>query len=294
MSRTHYPSASPDGSPFPGLWARVRAAVAEFAAEVREPVSLMGRVIYALILRQATTLYGQRSAGYVWGLLMPTLQLAVMAALFALAGRESPAGDYMLVFLLTGILPLILWRNTMTRNASAIAQSRGLMNYPAVKPFEIVTARAILEVATMLMVALIFVVVLWTFYGIPVSEWIDDPLSLLGALGTLAFFSYGTGMFSAQLGRIFEPWRDFSSFVGRAAFFTSGIFFTLNSIPPALRKYVQLNPLAHCIEWIRAAGIPGYSSDLFDPVYPLTCGLILLVLGMTLDWLIRISGYSDQ
>lgn len=252
------------------------------------------RTIYALILREASTRYGRRTAGYAWAVLMPMAQLAVLMAIFSAMGRGAPAGGSLIVFFMTGLIPLFLWRNGLTRGANAIRANLNLMNYPQVRPFEILTARMLLEIVTTIAVALIIVAIMATFANLPLTSWVDEPLKLLQALGSLALFSYGTLVFSAQLGRLFEPWADLSTFIGRAAWFVSGVWFTFGSLPAGPRQYALYNPIAHQIEWIRDAAIPGFDSNLYDPAFPLWCGLGLLFTGLLIEWLISLSGFSDR
>ncbi len=246
--------------------------------------------IYALLLREAVTRYGRRSAGYVWSLIEPLLQLTVMLTVFGFIGRSPAVGESLVVFFITGIMPLMSFRNAINRGARAITSNRSLMNYPQVRAFEIITARVLLELLTSAMV--VFIIALFTkaFFALPFTAWVDNPLELEGALLVLALLCYGAGFLSAQIGRFFNQWSDLTRALGRLLFFTSGVWYTLDTLPAGLRKYVAYNPLAQVIEWIRDAAIPGFESQHVSAFYPIAFAVVCLVIGLFIEWLFQFTG----
>lgn len=248
------------------------------------------RVIYALVLREATTRYGRRSAGYVWALIQPMIQMGAMLGVFAVLGRAPGAGDSLVIFFMTGIMPLMVIRNALARGATAIASNRALMHYPQVRGFEVITARVILDLLINLSVTLIVMIFMLVFYGLSLGEWMDQPLSLLGALAALSLLCYGIAFLSAQIGRMIDQWLDIMSALARVLFFTSGIWFTLDTLPLAIRKYAALNPVAQIIEWIRDAALPGFESGHVNPLYPIQFAMVCLTIGLFLEWYYRVTG----
>lgn len=252
--------------------------------------AVSARVIHALLLRESVTRYGRRSAGYVWALIQPMLQVGVMIAVFSFIGRAAPVGDSLMVFFITGVIPLLMFRKSLTQGARAITSNRSLMNYPQVRAFELITARVLLESLTTTLVVLIIIVFMQAFGGLSISAWISEPLELLAALTALMLLSYGTAFLSAQIGRVFQQWSDLTSAMGRLLFFTSGLWYTLETLPPGLRKIVAYNPVAQIIEWIRDASIRGFDSPHINAVYPVAFGLVCLAVGLAIEWLFRITG----
>ncbi|MBA4001096.1 ABC transporter permease [Brevundimonas sp.] len=252
------------------------------------------RTIHALLLRESRTRYGARSAGYVWALISPMILLVVMIAIFSVLARPAGAGDSLVVFFITAIIPIFFTRNGITRGASAIRANRVLMQYPQVNAFEVITARTLLEGLTYFIVLVLFVLIMFAFFGLPFTSWIDEPLPLIQAVGTLLLLAYGACFLSSQIGRAFEPWTELTGPIGRILLLTSGLFFTLGSLPPQFLEIVQYNPLAHVVEWIRHAVIRDFHSELYNPWYPISVGVALLAAGLFIDWLYRISGYDRQ
>lgn len=269
-------------------------SVSTFDGPHLSAIRASGRAIMALLLRESRTRYGRRSAGYVWALVTPMILLLAMMATFTILGRPAGAGDSMAVFFLLAIVPIRLWRGAVVRGGMAIRANRSLMRYPGVNAFEVIVARTVLESITLFMVLIIFILSLFAFFNLPFSSWIDDPLSLIGAIGALIILCFGSCFFSSQIGRVFEPWNEFAGMLGRVMLLTSGLWFTMGSIPPEFLAFVKYNPMAHIIEWIRHACIRDFRSSLFDPFYPIMIGTILLFSGMFIDWLYRISGYDME
>ncbi|MFN3816867.1 ABC transporter permease [Brevundimonas sp.] len=252
------------------------------------------RTIHALFLRDSRTRYGRRSAGYVWALISPMILLVVMMAVFTAIARPAGAGESLVVFFLSAILPIYLFRGSITRGGNAIRGNRVLMQYPQVNAFEVITSRLLLEALTYFIVLILFALIMYAFFGLPLLAWIDRPLPMLQAGGALFLLCYGACFLSSQIGRAFDPWNELTGPMGRIILLTSGLWFTMGSLPPEFLNFVQYNPLAHVIEWIRDASISDFQSDLYNPWYPLTLGVIFLFLGLFIDWLYRISGYDLQ
>jgi capsular polysaccharide transport system permease protein len=252
------------------------------------------RTVHGLLLRESRTRYGRRSAGYVWALISPMILLVVMMVVFSAIARPAGAGESLVVFFLTAILPIFFVRNGVTRGGNAIRSNRVLMQYPQVNAFEVITARTLLEALTYFIVLVLFVMIMFAFFGLPFTAWIDQPLPMLQAGGTLLLLCYGACFLSSQIGRAFDPWNELTGPIGRILLLTSGLWFTLGSLPPEFLAIVQYNPLAHVVEWIRDASIRDFQSELYNPWYPLSMGVIFLAAGLFIDWLYRISGYDLQ
>ncbi len=256
-------------------------------------LEVFGRVVHALILREAKTRYGSLRIGYAWALVEPAIQLGVLWFLFELLGRRVPINASMAAFLLTGIFPYLAWRSASIRGATAIESNAPLMVHSQVQPFSIVTARVLLEMASTLAIFLIFVVTLRLFAGEPLSSWFDEPLALLGAFGAMSLLAFGFALFNAGVARFVKFWPEVVRLTARVLFFTSGVFYTMESLPPQAREVILLNPLSHMIEWIRSAALPGFESDHYSMLYVLGWGVWLTFLGLFLDWMLRLSGHAE-
>jgi len=260
-----------------------------------EALAITWQVVFALMIRESRTRYGKSDIGYLWAILEPLIQLLILWAVFTfMMGRHPPVAASMPVFLITGILPFFLFRSSVARGASAASSNTPLLTYPQVKVLDVIIARVLLDAATTLVVALIFIVGLKFLYGEPFTSWIDHPLSGVMSLLGLLYFCMGVAVLSSGINRVFPPWQDIFGYVSRPLWITSGIFFTLDSLPHGARQYAKLNPVAHMLEWIRSACLPGFESDHYSVVFVLTFATICLFIGLFINWALFVAGFSDE
>jgi capsular polysaccharide transport system permease protein len=257
-------------------------------------LGVMWRVVFGLMLRESRTRYGTSDLGYLWALIDPTIQMFMFWLIFTLLARANPLPTSMPVFLITGILPYLFWRNCTMRGASATAANLPLLTYPQVKVFDVVVSRVLLDAATIVVVTAIFVVALRFGTNQTFASWVRVPIILATAIVTLFYFSFCSAVFSANLARIWHAWPQIFGYMSRPLYFTSGIFFTLQSLPSSIRALAAYNPIAHMLEWIRTGAIPGFVSDLYSPIYIYSWATIMLVIGLTIDWVLRMIGHSEE
>lgn len=270
------------------------APAGPIAPSLSNNLAVMGRVIFALMIRESRTRYGKSDLGYLWAVIDPAIQVVLFWAIFTALGRVIPVPASMPVFLMTGIMPYQFWGNCVSRGASAAQANLQLLTYPQVKVFDVAIARVILDAATFAVVTVIFVIALRFLYGEPFTSWVRVPIILAGAISALFYFTLCTTIFSANLARVWPAWPQIFSYFRRPLYFTSGIFFTLEQLPTTFRKFAIYNPLAHMIEWIRTGAIPGFISTIYNPMYVISFATVLLLIGMALDWVLRLVGHTDE
>jgi len=266
---------------------------ADWFAELWRCLIVMGRVIFAVIMRESRTRYGNSNIGYAWAIIDPLMLLIVFVGIFSILGRSSPVGSPVSVFFVTGIVPLLFWRGAVAQGANAVGASLGLLTYPQVMPADIIIARFLLECATTAVAFLIFVLGLYLVVDVSPSWFFDDPSQLLLAMLAFFYFTFGTMFLSSSLARILPVWTNFWGYMSRPIFLLSGIFFTLEQMPESVRYYLLFNPVAHLVEWIRSAAIPTFESDVYSPLYPLAFGTVSLIIGLVIDRMLLLTGDEE-
>jgi capsular polysaccharide transport system permease protein len=242
----------------------------------RQGLRVQGRVLYALILREALTRYGKSHLGYLWALLEPALQILLLVWIFSQWGRAAPVGNDLALFFVTGIVPWFIYSNMSNRLSGALGANQALMSYPQVTPFDVLMARAVLEWFTLLSVAIILLACLLmsgrvvTFY---------DPFQSLMALLVLAAFSWGIGMINAVIRLYFDGWDKLFSTLNRPLYFLSGIFFTASSLPYSVQRWLQWNPIFQFVEWFRSGFYATYERMPIRYSFALGCALVAYFLG---------------
>jgi len=246
----------------------------------------MFRVIYALILREVKVRYGPLKIGFLWGLIEPILFVGVLSIIFYIRRDSVVYGMPLLVFLLTGIIPFLLFRNTMSRTLTGAQQNKALLHFPQINPFEIVVARSILEFVVVL-IAFTILCILMDISGLAEID-IEEPIKLLIILMTMSLlgFAVGTGI-GAWIPLFPLVERIATIFISRPLFFLSGVFFTIEMIPVAFREYLLWNPLFHLVEMFRSYFFISFESNYTDPAYVASCTLILLFIALATQRALR-------
>ncbi|MFQ5785607.1 MAG: ABC transporter permease [Alphaproteobacteria bacterium] len=237
-----------------------------------------GRVVQALMLREIKSRFGRLKLGYLWAVFEPAAFVALFAVIFALAHQTAPSGMPVVLFMMTGIGPFMLFRNTMNQTMNAIETNRVLLTFPQVKLIDLVLARALLEIATH---TVVFFLLLAAVHALGFAVRIENPLLVLAALACLALTGFGLGAAFASLVPFFRSVPQIVSIVaGRPLFFTSGLFFTAEMMPAGIREFLLLNPILVMIEWLRSAFFVEFESRYVSVEYALGTTLFTVFLGL--------------
>jgi len=183
-------------------------------------------------------------------------------------------GMPLLIFLLTGIIPFLIFRNTMNRTMTAAKSNVALLYFPQINPFEIVVARSIVEFVTVF-IAFITLCTLMHISGLAEID-IESPMKLLIIFMTMSLLGFSMGVAVGSWIPIFPMVEIITNiFIGRPLFFISGVFFTVEMLPIWVREYLLLNPLFHLIEMFRSAFFISFESQYTDLLYTTAFVLIL-------------------
>lgn len=248
---------------------------------MQKVIIVQARVVGALILREIKTRFGDHKLGYLWALFEPVLFVSIFVGLYALMGRTSISGMPMAQFMLTGITPFFLFRKTMQQTINAIDSNRALLTFPQVTPFDLILSRAILEIATM---SVVFVLLLMCYEAVGLSIDVQDPLGVIAAVGLLGITGLGMGAIFATVAPLFPSIKQIVEVVmGRPLFLASGLFFTVEMLPPSAREPLLYNPILHMIEMLRSAFFVEFDSRYADPGYASSFAVSVLALGLLIQ-----------
>lgn len=240
----------------PVNWYKYRIHLAMIAKPGRllhlhEAVTTQLRVIGALVLRETMTRYGEHKIGFVWAFLEPMMLVMIVSSIFISMGTNIPGGMPIATFMITGFVPFTIFRDTMQQLQGAISSNISLMAFPQVTTFDVIVARALLEVAVLMSV---FGILLLGAGALGFDIRVEDPLRVFAACGLLWVLGLGLGFIFASITPIFPSVRQVSSAVlGRPLFLSSGLFYTADTLPSELREWLLYNPILHLIELVRSA-----------------------------------------
>jgi capsular polysaccharide transport system permease protein len=223
-----------------------------------------GRVLLALMLREARTRYGRTRGGYLWALIEPVLHISIFYLIYLFRVRMVPLGDNLFVFLMTGFGVYIGFRNVVGRTEGAYASNEALLSFPVVQVLDVFLARALLELATWTGVNFILFGMVIAFFGEPFPP---SVFKMLAAVLALFCVGFGLGVCIGIMSEFAPSVGNLMRFPFRILYFLSGVFYLPDTLPPSFRAVLAWNPVVHGITLFREGYYTGYSSHLLDIQY---------------------------
>ena len=239
------------------------------------------RVIYALMMRETRTRLAESKLGYGWALLEPVLHILMLSLVFAVMMRgRPPIGDKFFIFYYTGLIPYHLFVHTSSSMTYAVTSNAPVLQLPLVSPFDIITARGLVEVLTDVIVAIIL---LAGFFAIGRGVLPHDFRALVGSVVAVSLFGCGVGFVNAVINGFFKSWDKIWAQLTRALYFCSGIFYVPGMMPDWIRDILAWNPVLHAVDWFRSSFFPEYEPHWLDRSYLAIVAAVSIALGLCLE-----------
>lgn len=256
-----------------------------FAGESwRTAMKMHSRAVGAVVMRDIQTRFGASYAGFLLGLIMPLGHLGATLIAMAILAATPPIGPDIATFLMTGILPFILWLYCHKQVMISLVQNRPLLYFPGVDPFDLIFARMIVEIPTATLVVIIVMATVAIFgYG-------SMPANFFGfvaALGQAWLLGIGTGLVVGGLSAFWHPFLIAGSLIAPLLWATSGIIYLPDRLPDTVRDILWYFPLCQIVNELRSAYFSEYYSTFTDGQVPLFFILGTLTVGMTMLPIIR-------
>lgn len=253
-------------------------------ASLRQGWDIQIRVISALMLRELTTRFGRENIGFLWVMAEPLL-FAVLVGIFwrALKGPFE-AGVDVVAFVVTGYIPLVLFRSTVSRAVSSFTVNGSLMYHRQVKIMDLILVRFLVEFVGHMMAYLFIALALHTIGIFPTPY--DLGYLILGWL-YYSLFTFAIAIVVAPLSEFSEVVEKFVPVTTYLMVPFSGAFYFVSMLHPDAAAAVLYSPPVHGMEMMRL-GVFGPSIDpQYDILYPLKFCLPCILLGLFLCRVVR-------
>jgi capsular polysaccharide transport system permease protein len=248
------------------------------------PLAINAAAIGAILLRDIKLRAGPYYTGFLMILLMPLAHLLIVVIVFHLFGRLAPQGTDQIVYFGISILPFVIYTYLSRQIVMALAENLPLLYFNRVMILDIFLARGILE-ATGSIVVFIIVVSILAVYSTDFSP--RDWPGIVFAVAATIYFGFSWGVANALIARLLPVWYIFFNLTFPLFWIASGIVFFPTAIPEPYDRWLALNPLLQCIEWIRYAYYEDYPDKLLNIPYLITFATTCLAVSLTAERLAR-------
>ncbi|MFY0728101.1 ABC transporter permease [Pseudomonas sp. NFX15] len=244
----------------------------------RSSLQIKKSVIFALVLREARSRFGDRRMGASWTLLEPIAHLLILSVAFSLIRGSTVAGIDYPVFVLVGLAPFLLFRNTALRLMNSPKENRSLFAYKQIKPLDTYIARVLVEFSISAS-AYAILVFGFAWYGFDMS--IKAPIEWMLTILLGVLFSFGLGMLLSLIAHAMPSSALFLRMMFFPLYFLSGVLIPAAYLPHAMLPVLLLNPFLHLLELIRGEIFPHYVTvDGISVHYVIAFTLVLLFVSL--------------
>lgn len=252
-------------------------------SELRRGWSIQGRTIQALFVRDIMMRYGRDNIGFVWVILEPMILTAGVMAIWSLTIGSTKNNVKLIEFVLTGYMPLTLWRHATNSSVLLFRRSVPLLYHRTVSLFDIIFARHSLElVATSAAFLAIWGPLNVAGVVASVERW---DLLLLGWF-MMAWLGLGFGMILAAVTEYAETAERFVQPVQYLMIPVSGAFMLTDWVPTWAQAALLLNPMVHCYEVFRGGYFGAAITVHYSIPYFCVWAFILTFIGMVaIPWI---------
>lgn len=237
------------------------------------------RVIKALMLRELTTRFGRENIGFLWIMVEPLLFAGLIALLWRATKGPLEAGVDIVAFVISGYIPMVLFRSVVNRAVSSFTANGSLMYHRQIKVLDILLVRFLIELIGHMM-AYFFAVIVLIAFGLFPS--IHDVGFLLLGWAYFSLFVFAIALIVAPMSEMSEAVEKVVPVANYMMIPFSGAFFFVSSLTPDFAKAVLYSPPVHAMEMMRF-GIFGPSIDpQYDLLYPIGFSLPCILIGLLL------------
>jgi capsular polysaccharide transport system permease protein len=247
-------------------------------------LSIQGRVLFALIMREMVTRFGRSPGGYVWAVLEPAGGIALMSIVWSSFARMPDLGESFPLFFATGYIAFHTYNDISNKLSRAVQVNLPLLKFPRVTILDVILARFILLFLTVCFVGVVILGILVWVEGDRVRLTLSPIYAAIALAGLLGF---SIGFFNCIAFAFSPTWERIYSILTRPLFIISGVFYTVEAMPKIIQDILWWNPLIHLTGLMRRGFYPGYEAAYVSIGYVALFILIPLMAAATLLPLMR-------
>ncbi len=252
--------------------------------KLREGWRIQARVIHALMIRELHTRFGRENIGFLWIMVEPLLFAGLVAIIWRVMKGPEEHGIGIIAFVVTGYIPITLFRHGVSRSVSVFIANSSLMYHRQVKVVDFVLVRFLIEFIGSMMAYVFIASILIFFDEFPIPV---DPGLLVAGWMLYSFFVLSLCFMIAPLSEMSEVLEKFIPVVTYVMIPFSGLFTMASWLTPTMRDYLLWSPFVNAMEMMRK-GIWGDQITAYYNIWnPLGCSIVATVIGLALCRYVR-------
>lgn len=243
--------------------------------------ALQVKVIGALLMREIHTRYGRENIGHLWVIGEPLLFCVGVAIMWTAIRPAHEHGVPITAFVITGYVPLTMWRHCVSRSVKAFEANGSLLFHRQVTPLDIIVSRCVLEIVGALIAGIVV-----SAFAILLG-YMEPPADI----GLMYLGLFYQAVFCLACSLILAPASEISpvleKFVGAFTYLMipfSGAFVMVDWVPRNFQSVLLWSPPVHAAEIIRKGQFGSTVHAQYDLVYltNVCAGMILVGISLTL------------
>ncbi len=242
-------------------------------------VQRYSELLHVLVSRNLKVRYRGSFLGVYWSLLNPLIMTGLYTAIFGATFAsyyDNSILNYMLAAL-TGLVVINFFSASTSQALSSVVANGSLLNKirlpVSIFPVSMIAANVFqFAVGTFPLLAIITLVN---------TKSLVSLLALFFPFLALVLVSMGVGFLMSALYVFFRDLPYFYELVSFMIWISSPVFYPAAIVPPQVKQFLRLNPLAPIIESLRQITLSGTSPDLSLIWGALLSGIIILSIGWT-------------
>lgn len=257
----------------------------------RSSFQIQRDVIYALLLRELSSMFGKSRVGFLWVLVEPVAHVIIPVVTFGFLRQRMVPGVEYPVFLVYGILPFLFFKSICLQIVDGVNAAQRLLSYRQVQLLDVFIAK-LLAFAVVQIVVFVVVLIGLALIGYDVMP--AHPIELVGVIGLTIAVAFGLGLVFAAIASHMPDTRAIIKILFMPLYFVSGILFSVQRFPDEWVRYMSVNPVLHLVELSRSMALDGFEPMTYTSVlYPVSLALGSIAIGLMfyrLRYIARVTG----
>jgi capsular polysaccharide transport system permease protein len=235
------------------------------------------RCVHALMIRHLMMRYGRGNIGFLWVVLEPMILTVGVMAVWSMIRPPFEHGVQILSLVLTGYMPLTLWRHITNGSIFLFRRNIGLLYHRNIGLMDTFVSQTLLEFAgTTTALAVVTAVLL-------AAGLVEPPrdIGLVAAAWLLmGIYALGVSLIIAVLTEYSDSAEKFIQPFQYLMIPLSGTFFMVEWLPTLGQTLIWYNPTVHCFEMFRAGFFGENVKTHYVAFYPLIWAIGLIGVGI--------------